>query len=115
MTEPRGMFGGGSEGDVVTFAVFHGFGGRIEEGDWSRVGVTEVWEEEGEGEDAGEAIQESGKYVEYCEDVVAAPDEGVSDEAGRGVCSGGWIGVGGREGSASSSLWATQSDGKLLL
>ena len=115
MTEPGGMCEGDSEGDVLTFALFHGFCGTIEERDCSRVGVTEVREEEGEGEDDGEAIQESGKYAEYCEDVVAAPDEGVSDEAGRGVCSGGWIGVGGREGSASSSLWATQSDGKLLL
>ena len=72
-------------------------------------------EEEDEGGDEGEAIQESGKYVRYCEDVVAAPDEGVNDEAGRGVCSGGWVGVEGGDRSASSSHWATQLDRKWLL
>ena len=59
-----GMSGGDSEGDVLLFAVFHGFGvsrETIEEGDWSRVGVTEVREEEEEGVDEREAIQESGK------------------------------------------------------
>ena len=83
------MCGGDSEGDVLTFAVSHGFCGTIEERDWSGGGVTEVQEEEGEGEDDGEAIQESGKYVEYCEDAIAAPDEGISDEAGRAVWRGG--------------------------
>ena len=111
-TEPRGMCGGDSEGDVPTFAVPHGFGGTIEEGDWSRVGVTELREEGGEGEDDGEAIQASGKYAAYCEDVIAAPDEDITDEARSSVCRGGCTGVEGREGSASSSLWATQSDGK---
>ena len=115
MTESGGVCGGDSERGALVLALFHGSCGTIEDRDWSRVGVTEVWEEEGEGEDDGEAIQESGKYAEYCEDVIAAPDEGVSDEAGRGICRGGCTGVEGREGSASSSLWATQSDGKLLL
>ena len=104
MTESRGLCGRGGEGDVLRSALFHGFWVTIEERDWSRVGVTEVREEEGEGEDEGEAIQESGKYAEYCEDVIAGPDEGVSDEAGRGICRGGCTGVEGREGSASSSL-----------
>ena len=108
MTELRGICGGDSEGDVLTFAVFHGFGGTIKEGDWSRAGVTEVREEEGEGEDEGEAIQESGKYVRYCEDVVAAPDEDVSDEAGRGVCSGGWVGVEGRDTVVFNSFGARE-------
>ena len=59
-----GMSGGDSEGDVLLFAVFHVFGvsrETMKEGDWSRVGVTEVREDEGGGEDEREAIQESGK------------------------------------------------------
>ena len=64
MAELGGMCVGDSEGDVLLFAVFHGFGvsrETIEECDWSRVGVTEVREEEGEGDDEWEANQESGK------------------------------------------------------
>ena len=64
VTELRGLCGGDSEDDVLLFAVSHGFGfsrETIEEGLWSRVGVTKVREEEGKGEDEGEATQESGK------------------------------------------------------
>ena len=59
-----GISGGDSEGDVLMFAVLHGFGvsrEKMEEGDWSRVGVTEMREEEGEGENERDVIQESGK------------------------------------------------------
>ena len=61
MTELREMCEGDNDGDVMIFAIFHGFGRTIEDGVWSRVGVAEVREEEGEGEDEGGAIQESGK------------------------------------------------------
>lgn len=45
------------------------------------MGGTDVREEESEHEDEGELVEESIKYTEYCQDVVAAPDKGISDEA----------------------------------
>ena len=45
------------------------------------MGVTDVREEKSELEDEGELVEESRKYTEYCQEVVAAPDKDISDEA----------------------------------
>ena len=84
MTELRGTCGGDNESDLQLIDVFSGFGvsrETIEEADGSSVEVIEARGKVGEVEDEGEVIHEAGKYVEYCEDAVATPEEGDSDDA----------------------------------
>ena len=52
-----------------------------EEVEWGSLGSTDVGKEERELKVEREVIQETSKYLKYCEDNIAAPDKAASDGA----------------------------------